>query len=282
MTFINLEETSFTLTVKDRVTQEDILLQGKVFLPKNETIRKSRLPAICLCHGIPGGRAALDNPVRADGPGKESLLENYPKLAQWFSQKGFATFTFNFRGTGESGGNFDLGEWTEDLRTVLDYIFQHPGIQKDRVILVGFSGGAAVSIYTASRNPQIHAVVSLACPADFNLLINESRLEETLKRLRKIGIIRDAGFPPDPKAWLNRALSLRPLENIEKISPRPVLIIHGTEDEIIPPEQAIDLFRAASRPKDLFLIEGAGHRLKNNAQALHYILEWIKKIKIFN
>ncbi len=278
MANIKLEETPFTLTVKDRITQEEILLRGKAFLPPKERNREDKLPTICLCHGIPGGRAALDNPVPAH-EGKANIPENYPALARWYSEQGFATFTFNFRGTGESGGNFDLGEWTEDLRTVLDYVFQHPRIHKDRVSLVGFSGGAAVSIYTASRDPRIHKVVSLACPADFNLLINERRLEETLERLRKIGIIRDIGFPPDPKAWMDRALSLRPLEHISKLFPRPVLIIHGEKDELIPPEQALDLYRAASPPKELFFIEGAGHRLRNNKEALSCTLGWLKKRK---
>ncbi len=279
MANIKLEETSFALFVKDRITQEQILLKGKAFLPPKEKIGKDKLPAICLCHGIPGGRAALDKPIPAH-EGKANIPENYPALARWYSEQGFATFTFNFRGTGESGGNFDLGEWTEDLRTVLDYVFQHPRIHQDRVSLVGFSGGAAVSIYTASRDPRIHRVVSLACPADFHLLINESILEEVLHRLRKIGIIREAKFPPDPKAWMDRALSLRPLEHIEKLSPCPVLIIHGKKDELIPPEHALDLFQAASRPKELFFIEGAGHRLKNNKQAISCTLAWLKKENI--
>ncbi len=278
-------ESSFSLPVKERDTDKEILLQGKAFLPEGNSISQvngedagngqgeKRFPTLCLCHGIPGGTPKID-PSRTNPD--EDIPQSYPELAQWFSRQGFAAFTFNFRGTGESGGNFDLWEWTSDLQAVIQFLRQHPGVDRERVFLVGFSAGAAVSLYAASRDPEIAGVVSLASPADFRLLINENNLQEVLKDLRTLGILRDPDFPPDPTAWMNRALDLQPREYISELSPRPVLIIHGEADELIPTEHARQLYQAASHPRELILLKGAGHRLRHNKEALSRTLSWLK------
>ena len=282
-------ESLFYLPVKERDTDKETLLQGKAFLPEGNSISQvngedagngqgeKRFPTLCLCHGIPGGTPKTD-PSRTNPD--EDIPQSYRELARWFSREGFASFTFNFRGTGESGGNFDLWEWTNDLEAVIRFIRQHPRVDREQIFLVGFSAGAAVCLYAASRNPDICGVASLACPADFRLLINEGNLQEVLVSLRNRGILRDPDFPRNPKAWMNRALHLRPQEYIRQLSPRPVLIIHGEKDELIPAEHALRLYRAASPPKELCLIEGAGHRLRHNKKALTRTLSWLKELII--
>jgi alpha/beta superfamily hydrolase len=72
----------------------------------------SRQPfhTVCICHGVPSG----SKPEPGDG--------GYPLLAEQLRASGFATFIFNFRGTGVSGGNFDILGWVKDLRAALDYL----------------------------------------------------------------------------------------------------------------------------------------------------------------
>ena len=43
------------------------------------------------------------------------------------------------------------------------------------------------------------------------------------------------------------------------LAPRPLFVIHGTADSTIPVEQAIQIYRAAQQPKELWLAEGAEH-----------------------
>ena len=50
-----------------------------------------------------------------------------------------------------------------------------------------------------------------------------------------------------------------PVDYIAKISPRPLLLIHGTLDEIVPYSMSEKLFNAAKEPKRLWTIDGAGH-----------------------
>jgi fermentation-respiration switch protein FrsA (DUF1100 family) len=46
---------------------------------------------------------------------------------------------------------------------------------------------------------------------------------------------------------------------VEQIAPRPLLVIHGTEDRRITEAQVQELFAAAEHPKSLWLVEGASH-----------------------
>ena len=250
----------FNVPVDDGSVDE-VTIKGKYFKPLKETGR-----ALCLCHGIPGGKEGK--------PPVKSRAGSYEELAERFREEGFFTFTFNFRGTGESGGNFDLLDWTKDLGTVIDYLESFPEIRE--INLMGFSGGAATALHQTARDERISSLILAACPADMGFLINRNNLEEVIHRLREIGIIRDPGFPPDPLEWMNRALSVRPEKDIPRVAPRRVLILHGTEDELIPLEHAHRLYRAAREPKKLLLVEGAGHRLRKYNRVAELTAEWFR------
>ena len=49
------------------------------------------------------------------------------------------------------------------------------------------------------------------------------------------------------------------LDVISQISPRPLLMVHGISDKRITDEQAMHLFRVAKSPKELWILDGAGH-----------------------
>ncbi|PKM83767.1 MAG: hypothetical protein CVU88_01315 [Firmicutes bacterium HGW-Firmicutes-13] len=244
---------------------DNLRLKGSYFVPPHR--EKKKFPAVCFCHGIPGKKRVEGTP----GSG-------YEDIARRFREEGFAAFIFNFRGTGDSEGNFDLLSWTEDLAAIVNFITNLPEVDDRKINLIGFSGGGAAALYHAVRNAGINSVILGACPAHFDFLINENNLEEVLKNSRDLGIIRDLNYPPDALKWMNRVLSLRPEKEISRLSPRPVLIIHGMEDELVPVSHAHQLHKAAFEPKELILIEGAGHRLRNNRKVIDTCLEWLKNL----
>ena len=82
---------------------DDLSIAGRLYLPDGRRPR----PTVCVCHGIPAGRL----PDPADG--------GYPLLAETICREGLAVFIFNFRGTGASGGNFDITGWTRDLKAAV-------------------------------------------------------------------------------------------------------------------------------------------------------------------
>jgi fermentation-respiration switch protein FrsA (DUF1100 family) len=60
------------------------------------------------------------------------------------------------------------------------------------------------------------------------------------------------------------------------VSPRPMLLIHGTDDDVLPVECSRQIFAAAREPKELKLFEGAGHGLDSaRQQIIDLLVQWI-------
>jgi fermentation-respiration switch protein FrsA (DUF1100 family) len=52
---------------------------------------------------------------------------------------------------------------------------------------------------------------------------------------------------------------LEPRKVVGRLAPRPLLLIHGGADEVVPPGDADEIFAAAGQPKQLWRVEGAAH-----------------------
>jgi len=239
------------------VQEEGFSLVGEVYFPRPG----GRHPVVVVCHGVPAGP-----PDPAD-PG-------YPALARRLSGEGFIAVIFNFRGTGASGGNFDMMGWARDLGRVLDYVSGLPQAEPRRAVLMGFSGGAAVAVYVAAHDPRVAAAVLLACPAYFD----EGGAGRMLEHARSVGIIRDPDFPRSPEEWWRGFMEVSPIRWIGRIAPRPVVLIHGEEDELIPVAQARQLYLNAGEPRELHILEGAGHRLRRDERAVALALTSLKRL----
>lgn len=237
---------------------DDINIVGQLYLPAGAMPYHT----VCTCHGIPAG------PPDPNAPG-------YALLAEYLDANGLAVLIFNFRGTGESGGNLDMLGWTRDLGAMLDYLYALPEVDKSRLSLLGFSGGAAVSVYVAARDKRVTAVVSSACPAEFGLWTGEDP-QSLIDHFRAIGAIRDSDSPPSPQEWLDGFNLVKPIDYIARISPRPLLIVHGSADDIVGVEDAHRLYAKAGEPKKIVIVEGAGHRLRHDEKAMAIILDWLK------
>ena len=226
------------------------------------TSGKEIRPLLVLCHGAPSG--APQEP--GDG--------GYPALAQRFAEQGYAVCWFNFRGTGESGGNIDFAGWTRDLGAVTDFLLEREEVNKNQVFLAGSSAGAATAIYVAAHDRRIAGVISGACPADFSLFLDREP-RSIIEGYRQIGAIRDSQFPPSIDDWFGGLLEMTALEHVGRISPRPILFIHGKEDTTVPVAHASRLYEAAGEPKTLVLLENAGHRLRRDERFFRHCLAWL-------
>lgn len=242
-----------------RLHSDGLQITGELRVPSGEGPH----PALCICHGIPAGP-----PDPAD--------RGYALLAGRFRDAGFVTLIFSFRGAGRSEGNLDILGWTRDLRAALDFLYHLSEVDETRLCLLGFSGGAAVSVYTAAHDPRVSSVALCACPADFGSLREKESTAETIQRFRQIGVIRDADFPPSIEEWERGFEAVAPINWIDRISPRPVLLVHGDADELIPLEHAHRLYEKAGDPKELRVIPGAGHKLRIDETAMAAVLDWLK------
>ena len=241
-----------------RLRADGLQLAGELHIPSGDKVH----PALCICHGIP---TAPPN----------STDKGYTLLAQRFCHAGFTTLIFNFRGTGKSQGNLDILGWTRDLQAALDFLYNLKEVDKNHFCLLGFSGGAAVSVYTTAHDPRVSLVVTCACPADFRSLQQRETPLDTIRRFRQIGAIRDKDFPPSIEEWQRGFEIITPINWVDEISPRPMLLVHGDADELIPLEHAHELYQKAKEPRELKIIPGARHKIRLEKAAMDFVLDWL-------
>jgi fermentation-respiration switch protein FrsA (DUF1100 family) len=232
---------------------------GQLYLPSGDM----PYPTVCVCHGIPAGVADPSD-------------RGYASLAGYLCSNGLAVLIFNFRGAGASGGNLDMLGWTRDLKATIDYLCTLSEVDKSRLSLLGFSGGAAVSVYVAAKDKRVTSVVACACPAEFDFSSRGDDPRSLIDHYREIGTIRDSDFPPSPREWLDGFRRVKPIDYIARISPCPLLLVHGSRDDTVSVNDARRLYAKAGEPKKLVIIEGAGHRLRRDERAMAIVRDWLK------
>jgi len=240
---------------------DGLTISGQLYLPGGG--RQIPYPTICVCHGIPA------HPTESGDGG-------YPLLAEKLCHEGFAVFIFNFRGTGASGGNFDILGWTRDLKAAIDYLWALPEVDRSHLSLLGFSGGAAVSVYAASQDKRVSSITACACPADFTAVTEADDPQSVINHFRSIGIIRDKDFPPSIEDWMSGFKLVSPINSVAEIAPRPLLLVHSRQDEVVPVSHAHKLYDRAGEPKQIVILDGAEHRLRQNDKATAIVTDWLK------
>jgi fermentation-respiration switch protein FrsA (DUF1100 family) len=235
---------------------DGLRIAGQLYLPNKGQPHR----AVAICHGLP---------ARVPQPGERG----YADLAERVCGAGLAAFIFNFRGTGSSGGNLDMRGWPRDLTAVIDYLTGRTELEN--LSLLGFSAGAAVSVFVVAQDERVSAVAACACPADFHI-INEDNAGEAIEHYRGLGVIRDADFPPSVGEWLAGFEQVRAIDYVARISPRPLLLVHGTADDVVDISHARRLYERAKEPKRLMLIDGAGHRLRHDEKMVTKVIAWLK------
>jgi uncharacterized protein len=246
------------MTLPVSFVSDGLRLAGELHLPSGSGVH----PGLVICHGIP---AVAFNPED----------RGYRDLAERFAMAGFTTLLFNFRGTGLSEGDFDLPGWTRDITAALDHLSTVEAADVTRLFLMGFSGGAAAGICHAAGDMRVAGVVSCASPAHFDDLIDGDALHACISRWREIGILRDPSFPRNLDEWTSGFRTTAPENHIARIAPRPLLILHGDADDVVPVTHARQLFSVAGEPKQLVILPGGAHRLRVDERAMSIAMEWL-------
>jgi fermentation-respiration switch protein FrsA (DUF1100 family) len=241
----------------------DLELDAYVARPAASAAVGNGRHGMVLCHGFPV------TPSQQQG-NWGGYLELADRLA---ADTGWVVLTFSFRGTGRSGGNFSLGGWLADLNAATDALLAQPGV--DAVWLCGFAAGGALALCAAGEDPRVRGVAAFATPADFGDRATDAR--RFVAQARKLGIIRDRDFPSDLEAWARELREVRPLGLIGKLPPRPILLVHGANDEVVPLIDARALADAADGQVELRILVGAGHRLRHDPRAIAILLGWMDR-----
>lgn len=206
-------------------------------------------PTLVCCHGLLSSK---------DG-------SKFQWIGEAFRAAGFAVVRFDFTGCGASSTTpleTLLATRLRDLGAVIDYCRDQPW-WNGRLVLLGSSFGGYVSLLTAAAQPGL--VQALACWATpFDLTEIRRKLEE-----------KPQDLPPfPPRHRLGEPETLHHLPALQN-----VLVIHGGRDELVPQQDAIEIYRRLGEPRRLIVMSPADHRFVDPAwrrQAVARSMDWLK------
>jgi uncharacterized protein len=142
------------------------------------------------------------------------------------------------------------------------------------VWLAGFGTGGALSICAAAREPRVRGVAALGAPADFDDWASHPR--RLLEHARDVGLVTAATAPTDFDAWARELRSLRAVACAPDLAPRGLLVVHGSDDDLVPVFDA-RVLTDSHGAAELRIIDGAGHRLRHDPRAVAVLLGWLDR-----
>jgi pimeloyl-ACP methyl ester carboxylesterase len=255
-------------------------LDGVLYLPTDRP-QETALPAVVFCLGFTYT--------------KELLV---PEMARRLSAEGFAALIFDYRGFGASEGprgRLFPREQVADVRAAVTYLAQRPEVDANRIGLVGLSLGGSHAIYAAGIDERIRSVAAISAPGNCRRWLQGTRAYwEWLEFLARVDADRAARVlgqkgeqvdawdivSPDPasRAFLEglygefpatrTTLSLHSAtalleyaceDVVDRIAPRTLLLVHGEDDRLVPPDEARQVHEKARDPRQLVLLAGTGH-----------------------
>jgi pimeloyl-ACP methyl ester carboxylesterase len=222
--------------------------------------------------GSPPGPVAVLCPELPRAPSESmDAGRTYPPLADRLAQEsGFRVVVAMLRGAGGSEGDFSASGWREDLDFLVDREVGPDG----PVWLIGFGLGGALVLRKAAMDPRVRGVGVVASPADLTAWVSDLAAVDLCRRSKAIV---SQGFPHDERAWATDLVALRPLEAAATLGGRPLLVVHGSDDDEVPVAAARALADAAgeSGPVDLRIVPGAGHWLRADPRVVATLVGWV-------
>ena len=213
---IGLKFGDIQLTTKDNVN----LAAWFVPVKDNDQIGKG---VILFCHGNGGN------------------ISNRISYLPIFKDLGLATFLFDYRGYGKSDGKPSEEGTYADVEAAWQYLTQERQIPPQKIIIYGESLGGAIASYLAQKISQQDSKNSAGG------LILASTFTSISDRAAEL-------YPFMPIRFLSR-FSYNSIDRLPSIK-IPVLIIHSTDDEIIPFHHGDRNFQVANQPKKLITLRG--------------------------
>jgi pimeloyl-ACP methyl ester carboxylesterase len=261
---------------------DGIRLEGLLQLPEGGAHDGCRA-VIVLCSGFQGLKELI--PAKLWGP---------------LTDAGYACFAFDYRGFGTSEGErgrVQPREQVEDIRNALTFLQQQPEVDRERIGLVGWGFGGGVVVQTTADDARVRAVACLNGVGHAGRAVRDSRtyadwlaIQDRIAEDRVARVLKGQSqkvspwdvVPLDPvtrvrvdedmygrfdafgvEVTLQSAeayFAFRPELVVDRISPRPILIVHGVRNALHPIDEARSLYARAGEPKELIEV-AEGHHL---------------------
>ncbi|MBI5623193.1 MAG: alpha/beta hydrolase [Elusimicrobia bacterium] len=190
------------------------------------------------------------------GDNKGYLLERSYFLSK---EAGFNILYFDNRSHGESEGDVTTIGCLEtvDFEAAISFLKKNRPSSLNRLGVFGMSMGAAVAILSMPKHPEVKAAVFESPFPDYRNVVrrwawNNLRIPYFPLILVTLYMLRWRVGIPEVDAY-------SPIAFIRKIAPRPIFVIGGAQDLLMPQEDVEALYERAEQPKSLWIVPGAAH-----------------------
>ncbi|XP_076911572.1 putative uncharacterized protein YDL057W [Bidens hawaiensis] len=212
---------------------------------------------VVVCHGLRGSKEHF----------------TMAELCIALEKQGISAFRFDFSGNGESEGSFGFGNYrkeVDDLKAVVQHFSE-----ANRVVsaIIGHSKGGNVVVLYASLHQDIKTVVNVSGRYRMDRGLEEHLGKDYLERAKKDGFI-DVKSKTGALVYrvTEESLTERLNTNMHEAGLKvdqdcKVLTVHGSVDEIIPVEDALEFAKIIPN-HELRIIEGADHCYTNHRDEL--------------
>jgi hypothetical protein len=200
-----------------------------------------KAPGIIMCHGFTGN--------------KSEAHRLFVAAARDLCAHGIAVLRFDFRGSGDSAGEFremTISGEVADAVAALSYLISRPEVDGDRVGVLGLSLGGCVAACLAGRDQRVRALVLWAATA------HPERIGERLaSELGAADVLDFSGWGLG-RGFIEDAAGVRPLSDAARYL-GPALVVHGEKDQAVPVADARDYEKALGGAKTVHVIPEADH-----------------------
>ena len=191
-------------------------------------------------------------------------------LAEGLAETGISALRFSFSGNGESEGEFTDSTITKevaDLGTILD------ALEDYKICYVGHSMGGAVGVLRAAVDERIEVLVSLAGMVHTNEFAQREFGDVTPDK----GFMWDEPDCPLSQTYVDDMTSIDSVAKQASKFGGPWLLVHGTDDDIVPIQDSIDILQYANEPTELLELPGVDHVFSGDGSPLmvEKVVAWI-------
>jgi fermentation-respiration switch protein FrsA (DUF1100 family) len=187
------------------------------------------------------GRA---NPREAKGTvvhfhGNAQNMSTHWRFVAWLPRQDYNVFVFDYRGYGQSEGKPEPKGVFEDSSAALDYVRSRNDVDPGKLLVFGQSLGGtnAIAVVGSGNRAGVKAAAIESTFYSYSAIAND--------KLRGAGLLVSDDYAAS--------------RYVAAVSPIPLLLIHGTADQVIPLAHSRHLLADAREPKRLIEVPGAGH-----------------------
>jgi dipeptidyl aminopeptidase/acylaminoacyl peptidase len=234
-------------------------------------------PAVLLLHGFTSSRIESHR--------------FYVHLARALAARGLASLRFDFRGSGDSEGEFQdmtvQGE-LDDAKAALDWLIGQPDIDSSRIGVTGVSLGGMVAALLAGRNPNLvrglALLAAIAEPARFVMGAQQQMAaqgggQNPLEQLARDGYLLFWDYPVGT-ALVQTIFELNPAQEAANFRGR-ALIVHNTGDPVVTADNADVYAGALGERATVHKLEGSSHVFSEplvERQAIEITTAWFTEV----